>query len=49
MGASLTPYLATMLAHNFGLAYVGYYLTAAAGLTLVALLLARKMVDGKGE
>jgi metabolite-proton symporter len=42
LGASLTPYLATRLAKSYGLAYVGYYLSIAAGLTLVALLFARK-------
>ncbi|MEJ7692922.1 MFS transporter [Daejeonella sp.] len=45
LGASLTPYLATTLAHNYGLAYVGYYLTGAAGLTLLALLGARKIME----
>lgn len=38
MGASLTPYIATSLAMRHGLAYVGYYLSAAALLTLLALL-----------
>jgi len=37
-GASLAPYIATTLATSFGLASVGYYLTAAAALTFVALL-----------
>jgi metabolite-proton symporter len=37
-GASLAPYLATWLAKTYGLAYVGYYLSAAAVLTLLALL-----------
>ena len=37
-GASFAPYIATWLAGTFGLAYVGYYLSAAAGLTLVGLL-----------
>jgi metabolite-proton symporter len=44
LGASLTPYLATTLANNYGLAYVGYYLTVAAGLTLLALLGARGLM-----
>ena len=44
LGASFTPYLATTLAHNYGLAYVGYYLTLAATITLLALLGARKMM-----
>ncbi len=39
-GASLAPYIATGLAKTYGLAYVGYYLSAAAALTLVGLLLA---------
>jgi MFS family permease len=38
LGASLAPYVATWLATNYGLAYVGYYLTAAALLSLLALL-----------
>lgn len=37
LGASLAPYVATWLALNHGLAYVGYYLAAAAVLTLAAL------------
>ena len=42
VGASLAPYVATWLATNYGLAYVGYYLTAAGALTLLALLLIRR-------
>jgi metabolite-proton symporter len=38
-GASLAPYIATHLAKNYGLAYVGYYLCGAAALTLLALWL----------
>jgi MFS family permease len=38
-GASLAPYAATLLATRFGLASVGYYLAAAAMLTLFALWL----------
>jgi MFS family permease len=37
-GASLAPYIATWLAQNYSLQYVGYYLTAAAALTLVGLV-----------
>ncbi len=37
-GASLAPYIATYLATRYGLEWVGYYLSAAAGLTLVGLL-----------
>jgi MFS family permease len=42
LGASLAPYLAMWLATSFGLRYVGYYLTAAALLSLGALLLTDK-------
>jgi metabolite-proton symporter len=42
VGASLAPYLATWLATHYGLAYVGYYLTAAGAVTLLALLLIRQ-------
>lgn len=38
LGASLAPYVATWLANTRGLQWVGYYLAAAAALTLVALL-----------
>ena len=44
-GASLAPYIATWLATNYGLQYVGYYLSAAALLTLVGLLAARETKD----
>ncbi len=37
-GASLAPLIAVKLANNYGLAYVGYYLTSAAVLTTVGLL-----------
>jgi metabolite-proton symporter len=39
IGASLTPYAATRLATRFGLQAVGWYLTAAGVITLLALLL----------
>lgn len=42
VGASLAPYVATWLATHYGLAYVGYYLTAAGAITLLALLLIRQ-------
>ena len=42
VGASLAPYLATWLAKNYGLAYVGYYLSAAGVVTLIALLLIKE-------
>jgi len=41
LGASLTPYLATTLAKNYGLPYVGYYLSIAAVITFAALVAAR--------
>ncbi len=44
-GASLAPYIATWLANNYGLQYVGYYLTAAALLTLAGLLATRETKD----
>ena len=39
LGASLAPYAATALATNYGLNYVGYYLSGASLLSLVALML----------
>ena len=44
-GASLAPYIATWLATNHGLAFVGYYLTASALLTLGGLLATRETKD----
>jgi metabolite-proton symporter len=41
-GASLAPYIATWLATTYGLQYVGYYLTAAATVTIVGLLMTRE-------
>lgn len=40
-GASLAPYIATWLATTWSLAWVGYYLAAAAALTLAAILVSR--------
>ena len=45
LGASLAPYIATWLAKNYGLQYVGYYLSASAVLTLIGLLLIRETKD----
>jgi metabolite-proton symporter len=45
LGASLAPYIATWLAKTYGLQYVGYYLCAAAPLTLVGLLSIRETKD----
>jgi metabolite-proton symporter len=39
LGASLAPYVATWLATNYGLQTVGWYLSAASIISLVALLL----------
>jgi MFS family permease len=39
LGASLAPYVATWLATNHGLQTVGWYLSAASLISLVALLL----------
>lgn len=44
-GASLAPYIATWLAKTHGLQFVGYYLTAAAVLTLVGLSATRETRD----
>jgi metabolite-proton symporter len=44
-GASLAPYIATWLANNYGLQYVGYYLSTAGLLSLVGLLAARETKD----
>ena len=44
-GASLAPYIATWLANNYGLQFVGYYLTGAAVLTLMGLLATRETKD----
>jgi metabolite-proton symporter len=44
VGASLAPYVATTLAIHYGLASVGYYLSAAGVVTLIALILLRKSV-----
>jgi metabolite-proton symporter len=46
-GASLAPYAATWLARHHGLEWVGYYLTAAALLTLAALLTVRRQPPGR--
>jgi metabolite-proton symporter len=45
LGASATPYIAMQLATRYGLKYVGYYLTAAAALSVVGLLLIRETKD----
>jgi metabolite-proton symporter len=42
LGGSLAPYIATYLATSSGIAYVGYYLSGAAALTLAAQLLLQR-------
>jgi len=44
-GASLAPYLATTLATHYGLASVGYYLSLAAAISLVAQMLTPSGAD----
>jgi metabolite-proton symporter len=44
-GASLAPYIATWLANHHGLPAVGYYITGAALLTLLALWLSHETRD----
>jgi metabolite-proton symporter len=44
LGASLTPYFATTLATNYGLSYVGYYLSLGAAISISALLAARPLM-----
>jgi len=45
LGASLAPYIATWLARNYGLQYVGYYLCVSAVLTFMGLLAIRETKD----
>ncbi|SEQ32358.1 metabolite-proton symporter [Solimonas aquatica] len=45
LGASLAPYIATYLAKTYSLQYVGYYLSAAALLSLLALALTPETRD----
>jgi MFS family permease len=45
LGASLTPYLATTLAKNYGLPYVGYYLSVAAAISFIALVFAKAAMN----
>ena len=44
LGASLTPTIATSLAIHYGLSYVGYYLSAAAALSLIAFVIAQPLL-----
>lgn len=45
VGASLAPYIAMWLATNYGLPWVGYYLTASAAVTFLGLLATRETRD----
>jgi metabolite-proton symporter len=45
LGASLTPYVATALATDYGLHYVGYYLSAVATLSLIGLIATKETKD----
>ena len=45
LGASLAPYIAMWLAKNYGLPYVGYYLSLSAVLTFIGLLMIRETKD----
>jgi metabolite-proton symporter len=49
LGASLAPPIATLLASHYGVAYVGYYLSAAGLVTLTALLLIKTDQRAAGE
>lgn len=49
LGASLTPALATSLASRYGLNYVGYYLSFAAAITILALFIAGKDTGKKAK
>jgi metabolite-proton symporter len=44
LGASAAPYIALWLGTNFGLEYVGFYLSGAALISLVALIMARGLI-----
>jgi metabolite-proton symporter len=44
LGASVAPYVALWLGTNYGLEYVGYYLSGAALISLLALIMARSLI-----
>jgi MFS family permease len=44
-GASLAPYAATWFAQNYGLRFVGYYVSFVALVSLIGLLLTRETKD----
>ena len=45
LGASIAPYLATALATQYGLEYVGYYLSTCALLSLIAFIAVRPLMQ----
>ncbi len=45
LGAAVAPFLATWLVAEFGVGWVGLYLSLAAGLTFIALLIMRETKD----
>jgi hypothetical protein len=47
LGASPAPALATRLARDYGLNYVGYYISFASVITLMALLAVRGKMSAK--
>jgi len=49
IGASLAPYIATSLAQTYGLASVGYYLSGAGIVTLIALVWIRALQPREGR
>jgi len=49
LGASFAPYIATWLATNLGLQYVGYYLTVMASISLIALILVKTLPSAHGD
>lgn len=44
-GASLAPYAATWFAQNYGLQFVGYYLSGVSALSLIGLILTKETKD----
>ena len=44
IGAAFAPMIAIWIAENYGITFVGYYLSVAAIITLCSLLLIRKKV-----
>ena len=44
-GASLAPYAATWLAQNYGLQFVGYYMSGVALLSLIGLIVTKETKD----